>query len=146
MEQSNSEAGFNFEISSNGEQITFQRVEGVSTVIAAPASVKSGENPFKYRIPSLPKARNILLKNGNPKGASNLMQWCSTVKDKQSLIRTDKRTILLKLKDVKGNSLLEWTLYGAYPTRHLAFPATKSKPMEIEDLELAYSFYTLSKK
>ena len=145
-QESNSEAEFYFDLSSNSEHIPFQQIEGVSTRVAAPASVKEGENPFKYRLPSLPKTRGLVLKNGRSKGASKLAQWCASVKDKNTLSRDDKNTLLLQLKDAKGKSHLEWTLYGAYPVQHKGRAITKSKEVEIEDLELAYSFYALSKK
>jgi phage tail-like protein len=145
-QQSNPEAGFYFDLTSNGDHISFQQIEGVSTRVAAPASVKEGENPFKYRLPSLPKTRGLVLKNGHPKGGSKLSQWCASVKDKKTITREDKSMLLLQLKDAKGKSHLEWTLYGAYPVRHLVSSASKSKEVEIEDLEIAYSFYALSKK
>lgn len=140
-----SPAEFYFELSANGEQTSFQEVEGVSTEVALRRNINPGENPFKFRLPSLPKTNNVRLKKGRSTAGSKLMQWCAQCNNPDA--KPDRNRAMLTLKDAKGKSLLEWTLYNAFPKQsHAVKPNAKSAVTEIEDLELGYSFFTLAKK
>ena len=133
---------FIFELSANGEQTTFQEVEGISTEVALRHVVKPGENPFKYRLPSLPKAQNLTLKNGQAN--AKLQQWCADCANPEA--PTEKTKAVLRLKDRQGNALVEWNLHGAHPINNSTSAAAKNQPAVMDHLELKYSFYTLSKK
>lgn len=136
---------FYFELSANGEQTSFQEVEGVSTEVILPGNLKPGENPFSFRLPSLPKTNNIVLKKGKSKPGSKLLQWCAQAKNPESKAERNRAT--LTIKDKAGKPLIEWTLFSACPTNSIVgASASKSAETVIEDLELAYSFFTLSKK
>ena len=142
---SNPEEFYYFELTANGEQVPFLQIEGVSTRVHAKAAIKEGENPFKYSLPSLPKNRRLILKKGQAKKDSKLMQWCEATQNKESVPMADRSKVALQLKDSRGKSLLEWTLHNAYPLQNHS-SVLKSQDTEIDDLELAYSFYSLSKK
>lgn len=138
---------FYFELSANGEQTSFKEAVGISTEVVLPRTLKEGENPFKYRLPSMPKTGNLVLKNGRSQQNSKLMQWCVSSQNPTAEAPLDKSKVALHLKDASGKSLLEWTLYNAYPVNnHATDSKSKTKETEIQDLELAYSFFTLSKK
>ena len=138
---------FYFELSANGEQTSFKEAVGISTEVVLPRTLKEGENPFKYRLPSMPKTGNLVLKNGRSLQNSKLLQWCNASQNPTAEAPLDKSKVELHIKDANGKSLLEWTLYNAYPVKNTAGAAkSKSNETEIQDLELAYSFYTLSKK
>ncbi len=143
---SESPSEFYFELSANDENTRFREVEGISTEVALKHILKEGENPFKYRVPSFPKTKHLVLKNGVSRKDSKLMQWCASM-DAESDQPTEKSRAVLHLKDSKGNSLVEWTLFNAYPvSNHISAEKSKSNNAGIDDLELAYSFYTLSRK
>ncbi|MBL4662458.1 MAG: phage tail protein [Flavobacteriaceae bacterium] len=138
---------FYFELSANGEQTTFQEVTGISTEVALPKLLKKDENPSKFRLPSLPKTGNLILKNGRSVQDSKLLQWCASCQNATSNTSVEKTRVALHLKDAKGKLLLEWTLFNAYPVKNnMASSNPNTKETEIKDLELAYSFFTLSKK
>ena len=138
---------FHFELSANGEQTTFQLIDNMSTEVALPRTLKAGENPFKYRIPSLPKTGSLLLKNGQINDASKLQQWCTSCANPSEENPFQKNNVALHLKDAQGNSLLEWTLYNAHPVNtNKAKGSEASGEASSKDLKLAFSFYTLSKK
>lgn len=140
-------AEFYFELSANGEQTNFEKVEGVSTEVTLRNNLKEGENPFKFRLPSLPKNRKLVLKNGRTPAGSKLIQWCAGNQSEEENGIPDRSTVVLLLKDAKGKSLLEWKLHRAHPVQS-TIKASKSKfaKTEIADLELAFSFFTFSKK
>lgn len=143
----NLSSNFHFELSANGEQTTFHEVDGMSTEVVLPRILKAGENPFKYRIPSMPKTGKLVLKQGKAQGASKLLQWCTNCENPTEEAPFQKNNVSLQLKDAQGKSLLEWTLYNAHPVAKNATQTNpKSSEHEIQNLELAYSFYTLSKK
>jgi len=138
---------FHFELSANGEQTSFEEAVGISTEVVLPRTLKEGENPFKYRLPSMPKTGNLVLKNGRSSQGSKLMQWCASAENPTPEAPLDKNKVELQLKDANGRLLLEWTLYNAYPVKNSSINLkTKTQETEIKDLELAYSFYTFSKK
>lgn len=142
---SNPEEYFYFELCADGDHIPFLQVEGVSIKVHAKSSIKEGENPFKYHLPSLPKTGSLILKKGQAKHDSKLMQWCAASKTKETVTREDRNKLLLQLKDSHGRSWVEWSLYSAYPVQNHS-SLLKSRDTEIEDLELAYSFYSMTKK
>jgi phage tail-like protein len=138
---------FYFELSANGEQTPFLKVEGMSTEVALEDSLKEGENPFKYRLPSMPKSGNLILKNGRAKKASKLMKWCAASMNREENTPVQRSNVALHLKDTKGRSLVEWTLHNAYPVNNnTPTQRSRSKVTLIKDLELAFSFFTVSRK
>ncbi len=147
MTQPTTSAGdFYFELTANGEQTTFNEVDGISTEVKSGHLIKPGENPFKYKLPTPPKTGKLHLKHGNCPNNSKLVQWCSGKTEEGSEIPKSNR-IALHLKDRSGNSLIEWTFYNAKPAgaQQLA-SEPKSNNTEIKDLELNYSFYTFTTK
>jgi phage tail-like protein len=136
---------FYFELSANGEQTSFETVDGVSTEPVLKHALLPGEHPFKYRLPSLPKTKSIVLKKGKSVSGSKLMQWCTPNSEEGNAPK--KGQVLLYLKDASGKPLMEWTLHNAYPLNHHAKKEAGKLPATvIEDLELGYSFYTFSKR
>jgi|GEM_PF-2537265 len=136
---------FYFELSANGEQTSFEAVDGVSTEPVLKHTLQPGEHPFKYRLPSLPKSKSIVLKKGRSQTGSKLIQWCSPPATENA--GPEKGRVSLFLKDASGKPLVEWTLHSAYPVSHHVKKAEgKSQATEIEDLELGYSFYTFAKR
>jgi phage tail-like protein len=136
---------FYFELSANGEQTLFETVDGVSTEPVLKHALLPGEHPFKYRLPSLPKTKSIVLKKGRSQAGSKLMQWCKPASEEGTA--PSKSRVMLYLKDSSGKPLVEWTLHNAFPINHHAKKAEGKVPAtEIEDLELEYSFYTFAKK
>ncbi|MDC8004647.1 phage tail protein [Aureisphaera galaxeae] len=137
----NTPSPFHFELSANGEQTTFQAVDGMVTEVVLKNSLREGENPFRYRIPSLPKG-NLQLKNGSTQPNSKLLQWCAVCQNPEEA--TPKSDATLRLKDAKGNSLVEWTLHKAHAVSNKSGQGTGNG--KIESLELGYLFYSLDKK
>jgi len=138
---------FYFQLSANGEQTPFLKVEGISTEVALEESLKEGENPFKYRLPSIPKGGKLILKNGRAKKGSKLMQWCAKNMNNEAGTPVNLSNVALHLKDTRGRSLVEWTLHNAYPVNnHVATQKSRTKVSLIQDLELAFSFFTVSRK
>lgn len=140
-----STSDFYFELSANGEQTAFETVDGISTVPVLKHTLRSGDHPFMYRIPSLPKSDSIVLKNGKATQGSKLMQWCAPAGDENPV--QEKTRVVLYLKDKSGKPLVEWTLHNAFPKGHHSKSTEGEAPTtEISDLEVGYSFYTLSKR
>ncbi len=142
-----STAEFYFELSANGEQTNFEKIEGISTEVALRNNLKEGENPFKFRLPSLPKSRKLVLHNGHTPAGSKLMQWCAGNQNEEENSIPNRSTVVLLLKDSKGKSLVEWKLHSAYPVQsNVKASNSKTVETEIANLELAFSFFTFSKK
>lgn len=142
---SNPAAPFYYELSAFGESARFAEVDGMPPRVISRIPVRDGENPFKYGVPSLPKNSNLKFKQGRSGKNSKLKQWC--LKGGSEGGPPAKSHATLQLKDGKGNSWVEWKLYNAQPlTRNASVFHEHKNNTEIDELELAYSFYTLSKK
>ncbi|RLD24146.1 MAG: hypothetical protein DRI70_08555 [Bacteroidetes bacterium] len=138
---------FYFELSANGEKTPFLKVEGISTEVALEDSLKVGENPFKYRLPSMPKGGKLILKNGRAKKGSKLMKWCAASMNMEANTPVIRSNVALHLKDTKGRYLVEWILHNAYPVNNkVSNQRSRAKVTAIEDMELAFSFFTVSRK
>ncbi len=136
---------FYFELSSNGEKTNFQEIEGVSTKVALRNNLKEGDNPFKFRLPNLPKGNNLVLKKGQTNMGSALLQWVDQANHQENKLEKSKAS--LTLKDANGRPLVEWTLFNAFPGHSkLAITDKKATITEIENLQLNFSFFTFSKK
>jgi len=142
MSQSTS-TKFYFELNILGEQTDFQGVEHVATTVALRDLIKPGDNPFKYRIPSLPKGRKITLKKGVCKPDSRVLDWMNPSADSDK----EKDRATLCLKDDNGNILVEWVLFGARPEGgQAAKDFSKAGLTAIEKLDVSFGFYTLKLK
>ena len=140
-----SSSDYYFELSANGEQTTFEMVDGVSTEPALKHALQPGDHPFKYRLPSLPKSDRIILKNGKASPGSRIMEWFGRPEEEQEA--PEKSRVILYLKDSQGKPLVEWTLHNAYPMSHHTQKLDSKIPTTvIDDLEVGYSFYTFSKR
>ena len=116
----------------------------MSTKVALGHILKPDENPYEFRLPSPPKTRSLVLKNGTAKNSSKLMQWMAQTHQPETPI--DKTNVALCL-DSSGNALVEWTFHNAEPiSEHHTNPKAEANTAAIQDLELKYSFYTFSKK
>jgi len=134
---------FYFELSLLGEKTDFQEVENVSTSVALRDLIRPGENPFKYRIPSLPKGRKLILKKGFCKPDSKLLSWMNSGAEN----KPGRERAVLALKDDNGNVLIEWTIFGSLPAGGKAEKDySKAGLTGIETLALDYGFYTLNLK
>ncbi|GAB5400240.1 MAG: hypothetical protein Aureis2KO_18250 [Aureisphaera sp.] len=140
----NSPSPFHFELSANGEQTTFKEVDGMVTEVVLKNNLKEGDNPFRFRLPSLPKG-NIQLKKGTIQQGSKLMEWCAACQNPEEA--TPKSNATLRLKDAKGRSLVEWTLHRAHAVSNKKASNDEKNPTPNNDsLELGYSFYSLDRK
>ena len=143
-QNSDSPQEFYFELSADGEQTTFEAVDGMVTHVALRNNLKAGDNPFKFRLPTLPKG-NLNLKNGKPQANSKLLQWASG-KQVEEGTENPRRNVELSLKDASGKSLLEWKFFNAKPVQNTMNTGDAKNPAAIQNLELGYSFYTFNKK
>ena len=76
---------------------------------------------------------------------SKLLEWCAACQNPDEA--TPKSNATLRLKDAQGKSLVEWTLHRAHAVSNKGSKAEGKNPnTRIDDLELGYSFFSLSKK
>ncbi|MFT5103958.1 MAG: phage tail-like protein [Candidatus Latescibacterota bacterium] len=144
-QNSNSPKEFYFELSADGEQTTFEAVDGMLTPVVLRNNLKAGDNPFKFRLPSMPKG-NLNLKNGKANANSKLLQWASGQQLEEG-VENPRRNVELRLKDASGKALLEWNFFDAKAANHqLDASERKSPTATIQNLELAYSYFTFTKK
>lgn len=134
---------FVFELSAKGEKIIFREAEEISTKVTLPGNINKGENPFKFRIPSFPKTGKLTLHQGSASNQSKLMGWFRPSKDEGGERKARER-ISLTLKSKEGQPFVEWIMYNAFPVNMKSSSQGNAGDTAIDDLELNFSFYSLT--
>lgn len=142
---SNYPVGFFFEISFKGDDIAFQEVSGISEALRVEEITEGGENRFKYRLPTVSKGQNLVLKRALILDGSQLLAWCARTVGSGLVTSIETHDVSVKLLDAEGNILIKWTFFNAYPVKYsiLDLEAT-ANGLALETLELAYTYFDTS--
>ena len=131
---------YNYRVDINGESITFAEISGLELAFetitykeSVAASGKAGPN-IMY-MPGQIQPVNISMKKGFVKGKSIpvFYDWINDIE----LNRVDKRDIVVHLLDETGNTIVNWKVIDAFPTK-LSAPSfdASSNEVAIESMEL----------
>lgn len=134
--------GFYFSLSFQGVDTAFKEVSGISKEFGIEEVASGGENRFKYRLPSIPSSKNLILKRAIIPTGSDLISWCSDTLDGGLANAITPQDVSVNLLDSQGDVLKKWTFYNAYPV-HYSISDLKSQESEIviESIELAYTYF-----
>lgn len=127
-------------IASQGTDIQFQSVSGLSVDIETEEFAEGGENRFKHKFPVRTKFPNLVLKRGMVTN-SKLIDWC---RDAIESFQFKPINLTVKLLNEEHEPLVTWNVVHAYPVKWAVddFNAEENK-ISIETIELAYNYFTL---
>lgn len=128
---------YNYRVTIGTEPHGFSEVSGLSIQHEA-ITYKHGlswkEGPVQ--MPGMPGEIKVTLKRGMVKARSYFLDWITSI----HLNRVEKRDLMIDLCDEKGNPVVSWKIYNAFPLK-LEAPAlnSDSNDLAVESLELLAS-------
>lgn len=150
MAEDNYPVGFYFSVSFEKEgktfddDVAFKEVSGLSKEMSVEEVGSGGENRFKYRLPTVSKSQNLILKRALVPKNSALTQWCSDTMDGGMSMPIKTKDVSVNLLDATGQVYRKWTFHKAYPVKY-SLSDLKSQESEIliESIELAYTYFNI---
>lgn len=140
--KTNYPVSFYFKLSFEGIDAGFQEASGISKELIYEEVASGGENKFTYKLPTISKTENLVLKRALIPTGSKLIDWCSKTIDTGLTNGIKTQDVLLTLLNVNGEDLVSWTFYNAYPVKYAVsdFKSYENK-LAIETIELAYTYF-----
>lgn len=138
---------YNYRVEINGEAVAFSEVSGLSisyetTTYKESPTASGAPGPRLMIVPGQRNPAKITLKKGVVRGASlkHLYGWIKTI----AINQVEKKDIVVRLCDEKGDAVISWKVVNAFPTK-LDAPSfdAKSNDAAIESMELSADFVTL---
>jgi phage tail-like protein len=138
--------GFYFSLTFLGDvsqmDAAFQEVSGLSKEMDLEEVTCGGENRFKYRLPTIPKHQNLVLKRGITTDISQLRNWCLDTLDSGLTKPIKTQDLQLLLLDENGVTCMSWLIHKAYPVKwHMSELNSEKNAIAIETLELCYRIF-----
>lgn len=138
--------GFHFNLSFTGIRskidFGFQEATGLDMEMGIEEVGCGGENRFKYRLPTVGKFNNLVLKRGLVPKNSSLASWVNLVLKSGLSTAIRPKTITLSLLDENADKLMSWDFINAYPVK---WSISEFKSMDsayvVETLEFAYNYF-----
>lgn len=139
--------GFYFEVTfddiSSSVDSKFREVSGISMETEGGESIKEGgQNMFTYHLPGRTKYSDLELKRGLLSADSDLADWCQESIQNDYTSKIKLRDVYVKLMNEKGNAIMTWQFYNAYPKKIdiSGFNSTDSA-IVVQSITLAYEYF-----
>ncbi|UOQ52076.1 phage tail protein [Hymenobacter cellulosivorans] len=119
----------------------FQEVSGLTAEMETMEIREGGQNQYKYRVPTVAKYTNLVLKRGLMNAQSPLTEWCMSTVGADLSAPIVLHNVLLTLLSEAQQPLQKWTFIDAWPVKCSLsdFRAMKEAELAIETLELSYT-------
>jgi phage tail-like protein len=138
-------AGFHFlvevpDFSSNGDDIRFTEVSGLSVEMKTEEIAEGGENRFAQKYPGGVRFTELTLKRGLLVN-SKFSEW---VNECINDFKIQPREMFIKLLNENHEPLITWHLINAYPVKWSVsdFNSTNNA-FVVESLQLYYQYFTI---
>ena len=139
--------GFHFKVevpalSSNGDDVRFTEVSGLSVEMKTEEVPEGGENRFAQKYPAGVRYTDITLKRGLLI-QSELTDWIDRCINSFDI---QPKEIFIKLLNENHDPLITWHLINAYPTKWSVSDLNSSNnAVVVESLQLTYQYFTVDK-
>ncbi|MEI7829427.1 MAG: phage tail protein [Prolixibacteraceae bacterium] len=139
--------GFHFKVevpalSSNGDDVRFTEVSGLSVEMKTEEVPEGGENRFAQKYPGGVRYTDITLKRGLLI-QSELTDWIDRCINSFDI---QPKEIFIKLLNENHDPLITWHLINAYPTKWSVSDLNSSNnAVVVESLQLTYQYFTVDK-
>jgi len=121
---------------------SFEEVSGLQAELQFETVPEGGENRFAHRLPTRTKFSNLVLKRGLVVRGSTLSRWTAETLGAFASKVIKPRGLNVILLGEKGDPLVTWTVYQAYPLRWQLAPLNSMDGKILtESLELTYSYF-----
>lgn len=137
--------GFHFKVevsglSSNGDDVRFTEVGGLSMEIGTEEVPEGGENRFAQKYPTRVKYPELVLKRGLLT-SSEILGW---IEDCVENLEIEPKDVFVKLLNEEHEPLMTWHIVKAYPTKwSVSDLNSTNNAVVVETLQLAYQSFSL---
>ncbi len=136
--------GFHFSLGLEKSDTSFQEITGISKEWDLEEVRGGGENNFKYRLPTLCKYQNLVLKRGIVKNTSPLIDWCKSVLDGGLAEPIIPKNMTVSVLNADGDACRSWNFTRAYPVKwSVSDLKSQENAILIESIELAYEYFKI---
>ncbi len=142
--------GFYFKVTfdniSNSVDSKFREVSGITMETEGGEQIKEGgQNMFSYQLPGRTKYSDLELKRGLLSPSSELGDWCKESIQNDYTKKIKLRDVYLKLMNEKGNAVMTWQFYNAYPKKMdvsgFNSTSTGDSAIVVQSITLAYEYF-----
>ena len=139
--------GFHFKVevpdlSSNGDDVRFTEVSGLSVEMKTEEVPEGGENRFAQKYPGGVRYAEVILKRGLLI-RSDLTDWIEQCINNFNI---QPKEMFIKLLNENHEPLITWHLINAYPTKwSVSDFNSSSNAVVVESLQLYYQYFTVNK-
>lgn len=139
--------GFHFKVevpdlSSNGDDVRFTEVSGLSVEMKTEEVPEGGENRFAQKYPGGVRYTEVTLKRGLLI-RSDLTDWIEQCINNFDI---QPKEMFIKLLNENHEPLITWHLINAYPTKWSVSDFNSSNnAVVVESLQLYYQYFTVNK-
>ncbi len=138
--------GFHFKVDfvglipSDGSDVRFQEVSGLTSELGVEEVIEGGENRFAHRLPTRAKYANLILKRGLLTD-SELIGWCE---DAIESFIFNPATVNVTLLNEEHQPLSDaFSFVNAWPVKwSVSDFKAQDNSIVVETLELAYNYFT----
>lgn len=133
---------FNFVVNfNNGHEVSFQEVSGLEAETQVIEYRDSNSPQYStIKMPGIQKFGNVTLKRGVFNNDNTFWNWYSQVK----MNTIQRQTVVIKLLDQNGGTVITWTLNNAWPTKISSTDLkSDSNEVAIDTIEIAHEGLTI---
>lgn len=139
-------AGFYFSVkipdASNNADVAFNEVSGLSAEMGTEEIAEGGENRFKYRVPTVTKYNNLVLKRGLVAPTSELATWVLETLGNGLSEPLKPRTIIVLLLNPEGQEMMSWNVVNAWPLKmNISEFKANENALVIETMEFGFTYF-----
>ena len=137
--------GFRFKLVYKGKDYAFQEISGISSKLEYDLVGSGGENRFKYRLPTVAKYEDLVLKRGLAPKDSALAKWCHETITADFKLWISTSDLSVSLLSEEGSPLMSWSFKNAYPVGwKIGELNSQENKIAIEHMEFAFNYFTTS--
>ena len=128
----------------SGVDCLFSEVSGIEVDLGTGVEVKEGgNNSYTHKLPGRVNYADLELKRGLVPKSSALFSWCKKTLSGNFSKPIEPKTVIVKLLDNEGNTLVSWNFKNAYPIKltvsNFNAMASGDSAIVIETIKLSYS-------
>jgi len=136
---------FYFSVSFDGDmrESSFQEVSGLKAEWKMQEVAEGGQNRFVHKLPTRTSYGNVRLKRGVVVYGSALALWLGKCFEADFVSKpVTKMDVIIQLLNGKGDPILKWTVFGAYPLSwdHSAL-SSQANNLLVETVELSCAYF-----
>ncbi|MDP4662335.1 MAG: phage tail protein [Salibacteraceae bacterium] len=133
---------FRFEVTLDppGGEFYFSKVTGIEKSLTVETITEGGNNNYPHHLPGKTEYTDLVLHRGVLPSSSTFLTWCEDSIAGNFDVKIVPKTVIVKLLDEAGVSMISWHFKNAFPIRlKVGDLDAQSQAILIEEISLKYS-------